>query len=141
MRDRGNRTRLIFPLFHHVGIVTRELAASARFYVSIGYTASARFDDPLQKVAIVLMNREGSPMIELIFPTDQTSPAMGWLKRVKAGPYHTCYEVADLRAGIQFFASSGFSALHEPVSAVAFGMRPIVFLWSNDVGLVELLQA
>ena len=39
-----------------------------------------------------------------------------------------------------FFKTNGFAALHEPVPAVAFDMRPIVFLWSAEVGLLELLQ-
>jgi methylmalonyl-CoA/ethylmalonyl-CoA epimerase len=124
-----------------VGVVTRDIAASSAFYAKLEYAASRTFEDPLQKVSIILMRRQESPLIELIFPTDPTSPAMGWLKRVKAGPYHTCYEVEDLDAQIDFFASNGFSPLHEPLPAVAFELRRVVFLWSNEVGLVELLQA
>lgn len=116
------------------------MAASAALYTKLGYTASARFEDPLQMVSIVLMRRSDSPLIELIFPTDSKSPAMGWLKRVKAGPYHTCYEVTDIAGAMELFAGNGFCALHEPLPAVAFEMRAVVFLWSNDVGLVELLQ-
>jgi methylmalonyl-CoA/ethylmalonyl-CoA epimerase len=132
---------LTTPVFHHVGVVTRELNASVGFYVQLEYEASQRYDDPLQNVSIVLMRRANSPMIELIFPTDATSPAMGWLKPVKAGPYHTCYEAADLATGIRLLESNGFARLHEPMPAVAFDMRLVVFLWSNEVGLVELLQA
>jgi methylmalonyl-CoA/ethylmalonyl-CoA epimerase len=127
--------------FHHVGVVTKDLAASSAFYERLGYEASQRFEDPTQKVSIVFMRRSDSPLMELIVPTEPDSPAAGWLKRIKAGPYHTCYEVADLAAGIELLSSSGFTALHEPVPAVAFDMRPIVFLWSNDVGLIELLQS
>jgi methylmalonyl-CoA/ethylmalonyl-CoA epimerase len=126
--------------FHHVGIVTRELQTSTQIYERLGYTASGRYDDPIQKVAIILMRRSDSPMIELILPTESDSPAAGWLKRVKAGPYHTCYEVPALAEAMDLFKANGFTALHDPVPAVAFEMRPIVFLWSAEVGLVELLQ-
>jgi methylmalonyl-CoA/ethylmalonyl-CoA epimerase len=141
MRDRGNCAIVISTTFHHVGVVTRDLAASTALYLGLGYEASVRYDDPLQNVSIVLMRRPDSPMIELILPTDPASPAMGWLKRVKAGPYHTCYEVAELAAGIRLFEGSGFSVLNEPLPAVAFGMRQIVFLWSNEAGLIELLES
>jgi methylmalonyl-CoA/ethylmalonyl-CoA epimerase len=111
------------------------------FYQALAYAASPRYDDPLQKAEIVLLRRAGSPLVELIRPTTPDSPAMGWLKRMKAGPYHTCYEVADLGQGISLCQSHGFSVTSKPVPAVAFGLRPVVFLWSNEVGLLELLQA
>jgi methylmalonyl-CoA/ethylmalonyl-CoA epimerase len=127
--------------FHHVGVVTKELQRSTQIYEQLGYVASQRYDDPLQKVAIVLLSRPGSPTIELILPTTADSPAAGWLKRIKAGPYHTCYEVADIAEATRFLQPLGFVPLGEPVPAVAFGMRPVLFLWSTEVGLLELLQA
>jgi methylmalonyl-CoA/ethylmalonyl-CoA epimerase len=141
VRDRRDGSGVTGLSFHHVGVVTKDLIASKAFYERLGYEASKQYDDPVQKVSIIFMRREAPPLIELIVPTQADSPAAGWLKRIKAGPYHTCYEVADLSSGIEFLKESGFTPLHEPVPAVAFDMRLIVFLWSPDVGLVELLRS
>ena len=128
-------------VFHHVGVVTTQLTKSARFYEALGYRASRVFEDPLQRVAIILMEREGSPIIELITPADEKSPAQGWLKRIESGPYHTCYETPELPAAIEALKRQGAMALSAPVPAVCFGGRRVVFLWSDTVGLLELLEA
>jgi len=127
--------------FHHVGVVTRELESAARVYRALGYTASQRYEDPLQGVAIVFMQREDSPLVELVSPLHAESPAQGWLKRTKAGPYHTCYEVAVLEDALELLRAEGFTPTGMPLPAVAFGGRRVVFSWSNEAGLVELLEA
>jgi methylmalonyl-CoA/ethylmalonyl-CoA epimerase len=126
--------------FHHVGVVTPDVAASAALYGVLGYTASETFHDALQKAAIVLCSRPGDPLVELIAPADPSSPAAGWLKRLRAGAYHTCYEVADLPAAVERLRTLDFAALTEPVPAVAFEGRRVVFLWSALAGLVELVE-
>jgi methylmalonyl-CoA/ethylmalonyl-CoA epimerase len=130
--------------FHHVGVVTRDLRASTMVYEGLGYRASAVIDDPVQGVAIVLCTRAAEPsepIIELISPSHGASPAAGWLARIKAGPYHTCYVVNDLTHAIAELGELGLSSLSEPVPAVAFGGRRIVFLWGRDTGLIELLES
>jgi len=126
--------------FHHVGVVTPDVAASTALYVALGYTASETFHDPAQKAAIVLCSRPGEPLVELIAPADPSSPAAGWLKRLRAGAYHTCYEVADLPAAVDRLRALEFAALTEPTPAVAFAGRRVVFLWSALAGLLELVE-
>ncbi len=127
--------------FHHVGVVTRDLESTARVYRALGYTASERYEDPLQGVAIVFMRREDSPLVELVSPLHAESPAHGWLKRTKAGPYHTCYEVAVLEDALELLRAEGFTPTGTPLPAVAFGGRRVVFSWSNEAGLLELLES
>ena len=127
--------------FHHVGIVTGRLAEAAKFYEQLGYSASPVYDDLIQKVSIVLMEREGSPIVELIAPANDKSPAYGWLKRIEGGPYHTCYETPDIEATMRELKAQGVLALGTPVPAVCFNGRRIVFLWSDVAGLIELLEA
>ena len=126
--------------FHHVGVVTADLDASVALYRALGYQASELFDDPLQQVRIVLCTRDDGPMIELITPATPSSPAAGWLKRIKAGPYHTCYRVADLEASIEGLRELGFLPLSQAVPAVAFGGRRVIFLFSAAAGLLELVE-
>jgi methylmalonyl-CoA/ethylmalonyl-CoA epimerase len=127
--------------FHHVGVVTPDLPGCATIYRRLGYEAGEAVADPIQGVSIVLCRRASHPLVELIAPTNRASPASAWLKRIKAGPYHTCYETPDLRRTISELESIGYLALAEPVPAVAFEGRLVVFLWSGSAGLVELLDA
>jgi methylmalonyl-CoA/ethylmalonyl-CoA epimerase len=138
MIRRMNRPLLL--AFHHVGVVTPDVEACAALYRSLGYETSETFHDPLQKAAIVLCTRPGDPMVELVAPADPSSPAAGWLKRIRAGAYHTCYKVADLGEDVERLRALDFAALTEPVPAVAFGGRRVVFLWGALTGLLELIE-
>jgi methylmalonyl-CoA/ethylmalonyl-CoA epimerase len=80
-------------------------------------------------------------MIELVSPLAPDSPAAGWVKRIKVGPYHTCYEVRSMASAIAGLRDDGFAPVSEPVPAVAFEMRLVAFLWSAAAGLVEVLEA
>jgi methylmalonyl-CoA/ethylmalonyl-CoA epimerase len=125
---------------HHVGVVTRDVEECAALYRALGYEVSATFHDPVQKAAIVLCARPGESLVELIAPEDPSSPAAGLLKRIRAGAYHLCYEVADLAVSVQGLRALRFGALTEPAPAVAFGGRRVVFLWSALTGLIELVE-
>jgi methylmalonyl-CoA/ethylmalonyl-CoA epimerase len=125
--------------FHHVGIVTGDLLAAARIYRSLAYTPSEVFSDPIQKVKIILMRREGGPLIELIEPAEESSPAHAWLKRIKAGPYHTCYSTPDIEQTADALSGLSFLLLSAPVPAAAFHGKRACFLWSPEIGLLELL--
>jgi methylmalonyl-CoA/ethylmalonyl-CoA epimerase len=140
-------TRPLLLAVHHVGVVTPDVEACAALYRALGYQTSPTFHDPLQRAAIVLCTRTGQdggllrePLVELIAPEDASSPAAGWLKRIRAGAYHTCYEVADLTADVEPLRELDFVALTKPVPAVAFGGLRVVFLWSALTGLVELVE-
>jgi methylmalonyl-CoA/ethylmalonyl-CoA epimerase len=132
--------RPLLLAFHHVGVVTPDVEACAALYRTFGYEASETFHDPLQKAAIVLCTRPGDPLVELVAPADPSSPAAGWLKRIRAGAYHTCYEAADLGEDIERLRALDFAVLTDPVPAVAFGGRRVAFLWGALTGLLELVE-
>jgi catechol 2,3-dioxygenase-like lactoylglutathione lyase family enzyme len=140
VRDRRVPGAVISLAFHHVGIVTSSLDTAVDTYTRLGYSASQRFDDPLQKVAIVLMRKARDPLVELITPSVPGSPAAGWLKRVKAGPYHTGYAVPSIANAVDALRDLGFAQVTEPLPAVAFEMRPVAFFWSGVAGLLELVE-
>lgn len=127
--------------FHHVGVITGNLEESITLYESLRYSSSVIFADPAQKARIVLMERGNEPIVELIAPDSSDSPAASWVQRIKAGPYHTCYEVDDLEAVMAFLRRQRLFPVFGPIPAVAFNMRRVVFLWSDKSGLIELLEA
>ena len=125
---------------HHVGIVTKDLPKCMKVYEALGYTDVKIVDDPIQMASIALMQREGEPLIELIAPAGEQSPAWKWLERITAGAYHICYEAPSLDEAIPFMKERGFSVIMKPVPAIAFENRRVTFLWSTLTGLVELVE-
>jgi methylmalonyl-CoA/ethylmalonyl-CoA epimerase len=125
---------------HHVGIVTKKLSECVKLYQALGYSEKKHVYDPLQKASIALMERAGELMIELIAPEHQESPAHKWLDRIKAGTYHICYEVPSLGDATRALRKLGFAIIMDPVPAVAFDHRRVVFLWSALTGLIELVE-
>src|SRR5262245_32951428 len=87
------------------------------------------------------MQRPGEPIIELIAPAGEASPAHKWLERIKAGAYHICYETPSLDEALPRLKELGFAVIMEPVPAVAFDNRRVVFLWNPFTGLVELVES
>ena len=127
--------------FHHVGIVTTDLNATVAFYEGLGYTASEKFEDAYQLSNIVLMKSPDSPLIELVEPQSDASPATGWTKRVKTNSYHTCYEVKNLAEAVTELKTKNILPVTKPYPSAAFELRPVVFLWGTACGLVELVQS
>jgi methylmalonyl-CoA/ethylmalonyl-CoA epimerase len=127
-------------IFHHVGIATPDIKGSIRFYQELGYTSSEIYNDPEQKAAIALLRRPDGPVLELISPTDKTSPVQAWVDRIRCGAYHVCYEVNELEEGMSFLEDRGSLLVYGPVPAIAFGLRRVAFLWGKESGLVELLE-
>jgi len=130
-----------FPgAFHHVGLACKSIDAEMAVLAAVGYAPEGPvYEDPIQKVAVRFLGGAG-PRIELVEPRGPDSPVQGLLKR-GTRYYHLAYEVPDLEAGIADLEKSGFRALAEPVPAVAFQMRRIVFLVSASFNLIELIEA
>jgi methylmalonyl-CoA/ethylmalonyl-CoA epimerase len=126
---------------HHVGIVTKQLTECIAIYEALGYSKAKCVYDPVQMASIALMYRHSDVMIELIAPVGLKSPAHKWLQRIKAGPYHICYETESLAEAMGFMEQHEFIVLMDPVPAMAFDGRRVAFLWSSATGLVELVES
>ncbi len=136
-----NDPRLAPFRFHHVGLVTPDALAASALYRDLGYETSEVFVDPIQQASIVLCTTPDGPMVELIAPAGAGSPAAGWLKRLRAGAYHTCYEVVSIDEATPALRERDFAALGHPAPAVAFEGRRVLFFWSALAGLVELVES
>ena len=128
-------------VFHHTGIVTGDISASKNFFVNLGYQPSQLFKDVSQGSFVIVLNKKNSPIIELITPTQDKSPSNGWLKRIRAGSYHVCFEIKDigLNYGIDYFKMQNFTVISKPTISPAFNRSHVVFLWAKTAGLIELL--
>ncbi|RYZ08863.1 MAG: hypothetical protein EOO73_06085 [Myxococcales bacterium] len=127
--------------FHHIGIGTARFEDAVARYQSLGYELFVDLNDPGLNVRVAFLRRAGEPLIEVLAPLSEGGPLDALLKRrAIPGPYHTCYAVEDLAAGIEYLRERGFMPLTEPAPALAFGGRPVVFFYERDIGQVELVE-
>lgn len=127
-------------VFHHVGVAARSIDLTSIPYVDAGYKLTEVIFDPVQNVKIAFLQKDGSPLIELVEPVDKTSPVYNTIKKVGVSAYHFCYEVENLVLSIEEMEKKDFKLIIEAVPAIAFNARKICFLYHFDVGLIELLE-
>lgn len=127
--------------FHHVGIACRDIEATKPFYVNQGYVASPTVDDPLQDIRICFLDKPGMPRLELLAPVDEHSPVNRTLATSGVTPYHICYEVDDIGAAVKELRQQRFVCVSKPTPACAIKNRRVCFLYSQNVGLIELVES
>lgn len=127
-------------IFHHIGIATKSIQKTAKYYLDAGFCMTEEITDPIQKVKITFLTKAGMPRIELLEPAEGDSPVTKILSKSGVCPYHICYEVDDIEVSISELKKKRFLPLFKPVKAIALENRLICFLFNSDVGLIEILQ-
>lgn len=126
--------------FHHVGLACRRIEDEVSVLICLGYTSEGpAVEDAIQKVRVQFYVGPG-PRIELIEPTAADSPIHGMLKR-ETKLYHLAYEVPDLDQAIHLLQAQAFRPVGPSAPAAAFGMRPMIFMMSNTLLFIELIEA
>ena len=127
--------------FNHVGYAVKSLSDSMLGFESLGYTASNIYRDSDQNIEIVLLNKEMSPIIELIHPLGDNNPLNRYLVHGEnTVPYHIAYEVNDIIKAVNGLRVKGFVPCMKISKAVAFNNIPFIFLANQYTGLIELLE-
>lgn len=126
--------------FHHIGYAVSDIAKTAFFYTSEGWSISEIIIDKVQNSKIAFLSKSHQPLIELVSPIDNSSPTCEILKKNGVIPYHICYEVDDIYEAIRIMQKRQFLLLFNPVKAIAFDSRLICYLYNKHVGLIECLN-
>lgn len=128
-------------MFHHIGVAVKDLDATASVYEQGGYKRSSSIFDPIQKVNICWLTKEGMPTVELLAPVDEASPVNKTLEKVGVSPYHCCYVVDNLEDACAELRKQRYILVSKPAEAVAFRGSRVCFLFNKNVGLIELVEA
>lgn len=127
--------------FHHIGVATNNIDATASVYEQGGYHRSASIFDPIQNVKICWLTKKGSPTVELLAPVDEKSPVNKTLEKNGVTPYHCCYEVDNIEDTVAELKKQRYVMVSKPAEAVAFKGSRVCFLFNKNVGLIELVEA
>ncbi len=125
----------------HIGIVVGSVEGAAAYYAEqFGLRAvGGRIHDPLQDVELQFLEDDRGVRLELIRPLSADSPAARALK-YGGGLNHICYRVADLQASVDALLATDAKLVRGPQPAVAFNGRSVVFLYTRQRELVELVE-
>lgn len=127
-------------ILHHIGYLAANLEKSRTELERLGFiTETETIRDPGRGVDICFM-LNGATRVELVSPSDKSSPLYPLLKRFKNAPYHFCYETGDMEGTIAELEREGYTVTQPPAPAPALGMRRVAFLLKGAVGLTELLE-
>jgi methylmalonyl-CoA/ethylmalonyl-CoA epimerase len=136
---------------NHLGIVVRDVLEAAELLRLLGLKQLTNPEpDPIQNVMACFLatNEEQGIHIELIEPTDETSPIAKFLEK-GGGLHHLCFEVEDIKEMTSRLEQKGFQVISPPVECVGYDRSfdlkgnqatKISFLLLPGKLLIELLE-
>lgn len=127
-------------LIDHIGIATPNLELGSVPYLAMGLTALPDEKVHSQKV-MVRAFQVGDSLIELLAPTDSSSPIAVFLEKRGPGMHHMAFRVEHLETEILRFEAEGAIFISKEPRVVRSGTR-VVFLhpkWSAGT-LIELVE-
>lgn len=126
--------------FHHVGLLVDSIEASVLHYIELfgkqNISEITRIDS--QKVNVCFVKVAPDSFIELVEPTDESSPVFKLLKK-KIGYYHIAYKVNDIIAVVDELETLNYKPMSF-FNSEAFGDKKCVFLFSPETHLIELIE-
>lgn len=125
---------------HHVGYLVQKLHEAEAAFQDLGYTSKGEVIRDESRGADIVFLVSGQTCVELISPTDDTSPLKPLLKRYTNSPYHICYEADNFLKDCLYLEEQGFTMFNPPAPAPALGGRRVAFFMHANAGMIELLE-
>jgi methylmalonyl-CoA/ethylmalonyl-CoA epimerase len=124
----------------HIGWAVNSIEGALPALEALGFEKSAEaVDDKARNVRILIMENSGSS-IELVAPLGDKNPVSGFLSKNGPSPYHICFaaDSDNLERVTGRLRQAGFKELIKAAPAPALGGDSVIFLYSKDIGIVEL---
>lgn len=116
--------------FHHVGLAVKSIRAIC--------PSCEVVIEKTQRVSLSFIQVHGIT-IELLEPLGENSPIARSL-REGMKLLHLCYEVPDIEAALESCRPAGFHRLGPPAPAPLFENRRVVWVFSKQFGVFELVE-
>jgi methylmalonyl-CoA/ethylmalonyl-CoA epimerase len=129
------------PVLDHIGIAVESIDSGVAVYRALGIEVEGVEEVAEQKVRVAFLP-VGDTRIELLEPTDDSSPIARHLERRGPGLHHVCLRVPDIRLAMRRLAEDGYRLLSDEPLDGAHGCL-VCFVHPKSAGgvLIELSQA
>lgn len=125
---------------HHFGYLVASVEESITDFEKLGYVSiSNTIYDEAREINIRFIKNEDT-VVELVSPVGKLSVVYNLYRKMKSSPYHICYESNNLNRDINKLCSEGYTVISNSSPAVAIENRNVVFLYNNNLGLIELVE-
>jgi methylmalonyl-CoA/ethylmalonyl-CoA epimerase len=125
----------------HIGIVVKSIEHGIEYWEKVfDYKQMTEIViNTRQKVKVVFLTKENSPLIKLIEPTDETSPV--YKVAIKGGGlHHLGFHCKDINEEITRLKSLGLRVITNPQPGEAFENNQIAFLLGDQALNIELID-
>ena len=125
----------------HIGIAVKSLeTASNKYHSGIGLSIEKPINVKEHKVRMVILSI-GESKIELLEPTEKSSPINKFLDKRGEGIHHICFKVSNIKEKLEALKKVGVQVL-EDVSSSGYKGQKIVFLHPKSTHgvLIELVE-
>lgn len=128
-------------VFDHIGIGVKSIEKGILEWEALfGYVPMTEtVFNTRQKVKVVFLKREGSPIVKLFEPTDPSSSLFAYTSR-GGGLHHLCFRCERLEDGIAELRAKGARLIVPPAPGEAFENEEIAFLLAGQGLNIELID-
>lgn len=123
----------------HVGYAVKDIGKAQEAMSVLGYIFGSVIRDLDRNIQIAFGEMDRY-RVELVAPMGDGSPVDGFLGKGGAMPYHICYRSTDMDSDVARLKAAGYRVVVPMAPAVAFGGKKVVFLYSLQAGLVEIVE-
>lgn len=123
----------------HIGYAVKNMKKARETMEMLGFAFGEVFEDAERNIDISFGIMDGY-RVELVAPRDGGSLIDSYLQKNGSIPYHICYRSDQIEEDIQKLLANRFRISVPLASAVAFGGKRVVFLYSLSIGLIEIVE-
>ena len=125
----------------HIGVVVPRLENGLKQWTTLfGYSQmTEEVTNTRQKVRVVFVAKEGSCMVKLIEPTDESSPVYRFAQK-GGGLHHLCFKCDNIDAAVERYKELGLHVLSEPQPGEAFEGERIAFVFAKQGLNIEIID-
>ena len=125
---------------HHIGYLVQNIKEAVEAYSDFGGVLLGEIIYDKDREIDIAFVKNGEVLIEFVSPRSGSQEIGKSLMKLGNSPYHICYECDDLDTSINSFREKGCIIVKNPQRAVAIGGKRVAFLYSENLGLFELVE-
>lgn len=126
--------------FDHLGIIVKSIEKSILWYQKLGYAIEGKiFEDHLQQMRGIFLNKKSSPRIELIEDLSDSKVLAKLINSQNGKIYHLAYRVERLEENLPQLLEELNVRILSPIKAGTF-FKKICFVFSSEAQIIELVE-
>lgn len=129
---------------HHIAYAVNSISDECDKFFCLGWKRKGKiFIDEKRNIQILFLENDADKhIIELVEPIGKTNSIYKLLEKNRGVSvlYHICYETEEMDKELALLKEKGFILVEKPEKAIAIQNKKVVFVFSSQTGLIELVE-